>query len=266
VPKPAAIALDALEMSLLDNFDAVFVTGPLMGKLVGQCTSTPTYIVPNAVNAQFFKPSGSRMKQRIFGPGKFVIGYLGATRGFLGVRELIRAMSLLQREIPELRALVVGKTTRGLIELVEQEGVSSRVHFTDYVPHEKLPSLIRSMDIGVSLRQRTSQSLELADFYQPTKVLEYMACGVPVLVTPLAAQADMIQKANSGVVVRGFTAEHVADAIRSMYAHRDSLTTLGLNGRAYVVNNHSISAVVSQVAAAYCEVEPSLPVIPTLES
>jgi glycosyltransferase involved in cell wall biosynthesis len=44
----------------------------------------------------------------------------------------------------------------------------------------------------------------------PTKVYEYLACGLPVVATPLPRQAELVSEAAAGVVVADVTAASAA--------------------------------------------------------
>ncbi len=64
----------------------------------------------------------------------------------------------------------------------------------------------------------------------PTKVVEYMAHGVPVVTTPLPLAADLVRRSGSGVVVDFDDAEATAAAVLELRDDQPRRTDLGLAG------------------------------------
>jgi glycosyltransferase involved in cell wall biosynthesis len=77
----------------------------------------------------------------------------------------------------------------------------------------------------------------------PTKIMEYMARGVPVVTTSLPAARAIVEKADAGVAVQwGSTAQIADEAAQSIlqWRHDTSLRErLGSNGHRFVLEHHS---------------------------
>jgi glycosyltransferase involved in cell wall biosynthesis len=73
---------------------------------------------------------------------------------------------------------------------------------------------------------------------QPTKVLEYLAHGVPVLSTPLPLAAELIHRSGGGVVVPFGDVPAVADAITRLARDPAHAADLGAAGREHVSRHH----------------------------
>jgi glycosyltransferase involved in cell wall biosynthesis len=117
------------------------------------------------------------------GPGEFRLVFHGTLARRLGVDLAVRAVAQLRDEMPGLRLDLIGDGDQRpeLVALAQELGVEDRVRFSEgFVPVEELPALLRGADLGViPTRQEISTRYML-----PTKLLEYIALGIPALVAP----------------------------------------------------------------------------------
>src|SRR5690606_16719252 len=68
---------------------------------------------------------------------------------------------------------------------------------------------------------------------EPTKVMEYMAHGVPVVSTPNAAAKALVERSGSGVVVPFGDVQAAADAVTRLATDRAWREELGASGYGY---------------------------------
>ena len=80
----------------------------------------------------------------------------------------------------------------GLREQAAAAGLADRVHFLPSVPLERLLEHTADADVGVSLLQDTCENHRLA---LPNKVFEYVAAGVPVVVSDLPELTRLVERA-----------------------------------------------------------------------
>lgn len=113
----------------------------------------------------------------------FRLIYHGTLAHRLGMDIAVAAMPEVLRAIPAARLQLFGDGDQ-LPELHEQAsalGVAGRVEFSDgFVPIERIIPDIRRAHLAV-LPTRHEIS---TDYMLPTKLLEYLACGVPAIFTP----------------------------------------------------------------------------------
>jgi glycosyltransferase involved in cell wall biosynthesis len=184
------------------------------------------------------------------------IGYFGATTRIWGFNALVTAIATLRKSITQLKVLVVGAHDREACRIVRQHGLQEIFHFVGHMAPEQMPKLVSGVDLGVSLRQKKTLGLELSDFCQPLKVLEFMSCGV--VVTPLGEQSRLVKEARCGIVARGFTGDDIACAIAEVWARRDQLFEMSVNGRRYACAHHGWPSVIRKIFHAYADIEPSV--------
>jgi glycosyltransferase involved in cell wall biosynthesis len=251
VPGQIGVLCDAIEVNLFSRFDAVFVTTPLMRKIVAQYSNIPTYVIPNGIDTEFL----SIPKENEKSDSKFTVGYLGSTKRILGFYEFVKAIALLRTRIHDISGLVIGTYDEKAYDFVRRHDLRDVIHFKGHVPYRDLPRLIGTMNVALSLRQRNTSELELADFYQATKLLEFMSCGVPVVATPLMEQSRIIAEAGCGVIARGYSSEEIADAVIEIHSRQSEMPTMGLRGRAHVSEHHAWPKIIAKILEAYRELE-----------
>jgi glycosyltransferase involved in cell wall biosynthesis len=118
----------------------------------------------------------------------FTVAYHGTVTRWYGVDLFIRAIAELDHQIPNLRAVVLGEGDQ--LEEVERIatslGLDQRVEFSrEYVPHFQALCAVAHANCGV-IPNRPSH---LNRFALSSKLLEYVALGVPVVVSRLETLA-----------------------------------------------------------------------------
>jgi glycosyltransferase involved in cell wall biosynthesis/SAM-dependent methyltransferase len=128
--------------------------------------------------------------------------------GRMGLDLLIRAMAILARHMPEALLLIGGGgTLRGELEsLRDALGLRERVRFLGFVPDEALPHYYQAADVFVL------PSRELEGFGLVT--VEALACGTPVLGTPVGATPEILLPLSPALVFRDLAPETMAEELR----------------------------------------------------
>jgi glycosyltransferase involved in cell wall biosynthesis len=132
----------------------------------------------NVPDPHIFKLQESR-ETETRGETGFSLVYHGTLAKRLGLDLIIQAVARLAREIPglEFYALGVGDDQGAFEELARTLEVDRFVHFTGMIPLEKLPGILKEMDLGiVANRKNIATELML-----PVKMMEYIAIGIPVV-------------------------------------------------------------------------------------
>jgi glycosyltransferase involved in cell wall biosynthesis len=89
-------------------------------------------------------------------------------------------------KVPKLRLIIIGPRTDyvdELVELAEQFGVSSHVHFKPLIPPDQVPQHLAQADVGIY----PSLLDPYTNMATPTKVLEYAAMGLPIIAARVQA-------------------------------------------------------------------------------
>ena len=122
----------------------------------------------------------------------FVVGTVGRFDPIKNLPMLVQSLAQLKTELPSLRGLLVGDgpESASVRALVEASGLTDRVQFTGF--REDARRLTQCMDLFVlsSFSEGTSMAL-----------LEAMAAAVPVAVTDVGGNPEIVVNGDSGWVV-----------------------------------------------------------------
>jgi len=134
---------------------------------------------------------------------------------------LLEMMVEVHRQIPDAVLWLVGQPSNGVQKFV---GGHPWVQLLGYQPHEDILNVVSAFDIGVYPRR--------VDYggRGSIKIIEYMACGIPVVGMPIS-EMEPVEQAGAG-----FTAKAPDDFIlRVVQLCQDGAQrrTLGQNGKTY---------------------------------
>jgi glycosyltransferase involved in cell wall biosynthesis len=134
--------------------------------------------IMNYPDLSLFRPLPADQKRH---DGKFIILYPGTLNQHQGVDIAVRAFALAADRMPgaELRIYGEGPARADLERLTRELGLEDRVKLMARVPIREVSQVMASADIGVEPKRAEGFSNEAFS----TKILEFMACGVPVLVS-----------------------------------------------------------------------------------
>ena len=85
------------------------------------------------------------------------------------------------------------------------------------------------------------------DWAIPSKLLEGMAAGLPVVLSARGEAAQLVQRAEAGLVVEPGNSAQLADAIRQLRQNPEQARKMGENGRAYVSRHFLRSMLVEKL-------------------
>lgn len=185
----------------------------------GHCSTILNYPDPSVFS---FRPRNSRLN------GDFVICYPGTLSWHQGVDLVVRALAQLQHVTPKIRFLVLGDGSERarLLSLAEELGIADRVSVTAGIPLEEVAEVMTTVDLGVEPKRKKSFANEALS----TKILEFMAMGVPVLAAntrthQLYFRDDLVDFFESEDI--DDLASKIAELVRNP-SKRDALAAAGL--------------------------------------
>jgi glycosyltransferase involved in cell wall biosynthesis len=149
------------------------------------------------------------------------VGWLSPDRG---VAEMIEVAGLLRPHgiAVELIGQADGQA-RAMIEPAQARGL---VRWPGFVPNDRAMPMIDGAVAGLSLLQDEPNFRHS----MPTKVVEYMARGVPVVTTPLSAAVELVTRHECGLVVPFGDPRAAADAVLQLAADASLRAKMGSRG------------------------------------
>lgn len=165
-----------------------------------------------------------------------VVGFVGRLSKEKGIVEFLDAINILLSKNSDVRILIGGSGP--LNPLVEEsvEIYGDRVCFLEWIPYKKMASMLNS----VKLLVLPSYSEGL-----PNTVLEAMACGTPVLATPVGGVPDVVIDSKTGFIMKNNSPECIVEnMIRAL--NSPDLEQIAETGRRLVEEQFSFESTVAR--------------------
>jgi len=186
-------------------------------------------VLPTAVDTVRFAPAPARIPSQ-------VIGWSGTSSNLRSLESLDIALAEVLRRFPQARLRVICNQPPRF-ERVPHE----RVEYIRWTAEGEVGGL-RDMSVGLMPLPDSDWSRGKCAF----KMLTYMACGVPVVVSPIGMNVEVLAKAEIGYGVR--TIDEWVDAISKLLSNIELARRLGANGRTVVESGYSREVLAKEFA------------------
>jgi glycosyltransferase involved in cell wall biosynthesis len=209
--------------------DAVICGNEFLGETFRRWNSN-IHILPTAVDTERYRlPNPLRM------PARNRIGWCGSASTLHYLQGLAPALKVILERHKHIRLRVVADkrpTFEGIAE--------SQLEFIPWSPQVEV-SAIQAMSVGLMPLDDTPWGRGKCSF----KLLTYMACGVPVVASPVGMNVEVLS-AGGGLAARG--RDEWIDAIDSLLGNEASARRAGEKGREAVVRDYSLRALTPRLA------------------
>lgn len=213
--------------------------------------STKFRLVPNAVNSSFYENYSidESIKKRY--SNNFVLLYLGDTHIRRGLLTAIESILSLNKIIPNIKLVIVGKSSTDSIlkQKVEELSILDYVDFEGWQDMSLFPSYISVASIGICPLDRNIQH----DVAYANKLFQYMSFGIPVLVSNAKAQQKLILENNVGLVHQEKNHEDFAAKVLEMHLNPSLTKKMGLNAKELVRNKMNWEQTSNELITLYQE-------------
>jgi glycosyltransferase involved in cell wall biosynthesis len=137
-----------------------------------------------------------------------IIGYVGALTTQKGIVQLLLAMNIIKKPDVILHIIGDGPLKDQLKAMIKDLFLEGKVLFLGTVPHHRLPHYLNEMKLLVF------PSVSGEGF--PNIILEAMACGTPVLATPVGGICDVIKDYETGFILGSTEPSIIAEKINEI--------------------------------------------------
>jgi len=207
-------------------------------------------VVPNGVNTVMFHPDAP-VDASLELPGRYVL-FFGALAPWQGLNVLLAAVE--RQEWPDgVQLVVVGDGVKRSC-VVTAARRCRRIHYLGPQPYKRMPGIVARAMASVSPQVHPRGSTGL----MPLKLLESLACGVPVIVTDYPDMADLVRQARCGIVVPPGSAEELARAVAQLDADPVERSAMGKRGCLLAHREHSWDCRAARTAAFLQQVLASI--------
>ena len=190
---------------LLPNFDGVFIISDKLKEYVQQFNKSTKKLL-TVVDLLFFNTTK-------VSPYPFpYVGYCGTNTGNKdGIPILIEAFANIENRFPHLKLVIVGNNSNK--EAIKQTNdaltkfnLAEKVIFTGQIPRDLMPAILCNAEILVVSKPGNEQNS--GNF--PIKIGEYLATGVPVVLTSVGEIPLFVEDGISGYLAEPGSAESFA--------------------------------------------------------
>lgn len=179
-----------------------------LGFLAGR--TPPITVIPTCADLDRFSIQGPPRRD------PFVLGYVGSAGTWYLLDEMLRCFRLVQVEEPTARLLIVNRDDHAMIrEQAKAAGIESAAMEIVAADHGDMPALIGRMSAAMALIKPAYSKIASA----PTKLAEYLGCGVPCLCNAGVGDMESILEGHRiGVALKGFSDGELRDGVRRLVA------------------------------------------------
>lgn len=242
----------ALERLLLRSADCVVGVTPDICERIENKGVAPRRIrlIPNGVDpARYYRndeaaPLPAMRKQ----PGEFIVGYLGNFGAGQALETVVEAAALLADQDSTIRVIMAGDgTQRFRIEAKIAELRPPNLHVYPPIAKDQTRAFYNACDACLV----PLAPLQMFVDAMPTKLLEIMACEVPVVAALEGDAAELVRKHSAGVIAEPGDPHALVGAIREVRAWDEARRKdAGKRGREGVRARYARDA----LAAEYLEI------------
>ncbi|ATB40969.1 glycosyl transferase family 1 [Cystobacter fuscus] len=156
--------------------------------------------------------------------------------------DLLRALALVRRAGHTLHAFLVGDGPRRpeMEKLAGSLGLADRVHFLKH--RGDVPAIYERADFGVLCSSAEGMS---------NAVMEGMAAGLPMVVTNVGGNPELVADGERGLVVPPLRPEALGEAFLQLLGDRERGRRMGARARAFVERELSLTRMVRRHDALY---------------
>ena len=245
-----------LEKSVLKQSNEVIVLSRFTQEKLRDVYKIPPQkvsIIPGGVDLERFQPANDKnnIKRRLDLPSEKII--LFTVRNLvprMGLENLILALQKVIKSAPDIYMVLGGEgpLKNDLIELAKSLGLENHIQFVGFIAEEKLADYYRMADLFVL------PTRELEGFGLVT--LEAMACGVPVLGTPVGGTPEILGKFDPSFLFADTSpdtmAAHILKKHQIMKENPKEWSDLSRRCRNFVEDHYSWGKNVDSLEKIFC--------------
>ena len=244
--------------SLLSKISARFISYPLEKKLIQSSDVITTVtksvaqelrefyfdsksinVVENGVDEKIFYPKKERSEKNI----KYAM-FVGRIDREKGLFDLVECGRYICKERPELYFIIAGKgrDLNKLIKKIKNAGLQDRFIFLGQVNKDNLVKLYQNATLFI-----------LPSYHEglPSVVLEAMSCSLPVIVTDVRGNRDLITQGENGIIIPPKEPKKIAEAINMLLGDKKLRQYLGENARNTIIKNYTWDIIANKMLNCY---------------
>jgi glycosyltransferase involved in cell wall biosynthesis len=163
-----------------------------------------------------------------------VIVFMGTLYRFAGLDQFLTLIAPRLNDLPDTKILFIGggEAEQDLHKLVKTLEIQNKVIFTGFVDYSELPKYLSLGDVAIN----TFPSTLVTNCALPSKVLQYLCCGIPTIATPVEGLCGLVAD-GEGVIYRELNQDFVTAIIEVL--HDEGYNSMKIRARESAVEKVS---------------------------
>jgi glycosyltransferase involved in cell wall biosynthesis len=200
-----------------------------------------TFLIPQGIHE--FPPAQGHVEKEA---GSFLFLLPAGIRTVKNVPAAISMLSSLHEKDSRIRLWIVGpiieeEEGNKVREIVEQN--AHWIRFLGQVPHRDMGNIYQCADVVLNTSISEGQS---------AAILEAMSMGIPVLVSDIAGNRDIVSQGAAGFLYRD--ENEFADYVHRLMENKELRTKMGEIGKKYVKTYHSFENEIQEIVNIYRQI------------
>ena len=234
-----------IEKESYPKFNLVIANTPFMKTWSKEMGANNVIVIPQGVDASIMKKLAKDkelQKNLKISNQDRVVMYLGSIHSISGLPFILNSIPKIIQTIPNFKLLIVGGGIylENLKDISKKLKIEDKVIFVGYVPYIDIPRYCSLAELCINPFEITDMTNKLS----PAKIFDLLACGKPVLATPLEGMLYDFPKESNTVIYEDlqFFPEKMIELLKS-----NSLDNIGKLGLEYVVKNFTWDIVTKKI-------------------
>lgn len=179
--------------------------------------------------------------------------YLGTMQKVRRIDFVIRMFRKVLCKIPDVILYMVGGSENSDdLDYLKKEAKRLKVDhatiFTGNLSRNKALQFVKKASVGISPFYPTP----ILNSTSPTKLIEYMSMGTPVVANDHPEQRQVIEESNAGIYVR-YDENAFAGAILKILNNQKKAKQMGINGKEYILNKRNYAVIADLLENKYLQ-------------
>jgi glycosyltransferase involved in cell wall biosynthesis len=235
-----------IEKNTYKRCDRFIVLSQAFGNILHQQYQIPwekIHVIPGGVDIHHFQANLSPQAARTqlnWPQSRHILFTSRRLVKRMGIDKLLEAIAIIKPRIPDVWLAIAGRghMQATLQQQVSELGLEDNVKFLGFLPDEQLPIAYQAADLTV-MPSQSFEGFGLA-------IIESLACGTPVLCTPVGGMPEILQKFSPDLITDSINVSSIAQKLEQVLLKEIAIPARE-ECRQYTVTNYDWTNIAQEI-------------------